>query len=45
MFESPGGLNRLKRDASHTILREGEINDAAHLAVVEALLERHDERR
>ena len=43
--EPPGRLDRLERDAAHARLLQREVDDLADLAVVEALLQRHDERR
>jgi hypothetical protein len=42
---SAGVLDRLERDAAHATLLEREVDDLADLVVVQAFLQRDDERR
>ena len=44
-LEPAGGLDRLERHAAHARLLQREVDDPADLAVVEALLDRDDQRR
>ena len=42
--EPAGRLDRLERHAAHAGLLQREVDDPADLAVVQALLQRHDQR-
>src|SRR5580658_4351967 len=44
ILQATGVLNRLERDAANAWLREGKVNHFADFAVVQALLQGHDQR-
>ena len=44
VVEPPGRLGGLKRDTANALLLQRVVDDVAHLVIVQALLQRHDQR-